>query len=681
MHGQQGIVPGNRLKVIPPVELDQFEQTTKNGIHDLNITADGSDFAPDGAPHNYDYLPNPVKTPGFVPTLSIKDMFDIPFKTNTDTSSKELYDVPNSLNSTQEIYDVPTNTDKTDISTSRSPGYDSPRASSAVNLTTNIGGSGGVVAMETYDVPSSLQNLSTLGRKSEPQQYSVPSSLPNLNAKNLHQYNRMKSKSDLEVDQLMDEIMDSPFNEEPNVSTIKRSPMNSNNSTPRSSYTSVNNTNRNSNPQLLNGSQEIYDVPKKDQPGPPQQQQQYSGNGYGGFQKKNFHLQSPATNSLSHTLPRGFSPRANNLGNIQGKITPTRLQEIYDIPSTTIAANRSLPGTPISSRKSMKSDVQTTPSSQAQQEIYDVPAPRTHQDPITNPEFMSMLHQLERQESFSSKRDSSGSLSKRGSMGSSSKRGSRDSFHTPPQSRNSCEFYDVPTHRSPRTSAQCSNSTSSSVLHQSKQEIYDVPPSSTNGGASTQELYDIPTSRATEALNRASTHNYNNDVPDGQELYDVPPNQTSTPRAQEIYDVPPSSVGRELYDVPPSKSPNSQQELYDVPPKTHATVIQQDIYDVPSTHNIDDVMAEAAYSSHKGHRNYGNNNNNNLLTTPDVLDDDYVDYHDIWTREPPKELISLHDKVGSKSPLFTLKCFIGWPATTICKVCGRFLQTALNIDI
>lgn len=617
LHGQQGIVPGNRLKVIPPVELDQFEKTSSN-THINNANKDEHVDSLDGVPSNYDYLPNPVKTPGLVPTLSIKDMFHIPFKTSGE--NKEVYDVPSSLNSTQEIYDVPSSKEKIDVSTSRSSGYDSPRSSSATNLPTkNVGGG----TMETYDVPSSLQNLSTLGRTTQQQhqQYSVPSSLPNLTT-NTIQCNRSKSKSDLEVDQLMDDILDSPFNEEPNVSTIKRSPMNSNNSTPRSSFTSVNEANRNSNPNM-NGAQEIYDVPKKDSQSPGQQQ--HSGR----FQKKNLHLQSPATNSLSHTLPRGFSPRTNSLNNLPGKPTPTRLQEIYDIPSTTIAANRSLPGTPVSSRRPMQADVQTSPA--LQQEIYDVPAPRAnHQDPINNPEFMSMLHQLERQESFSSqKRDSNGSLFIRNSMGSSSKRGSRESFQTPPQSRNSTEFYDVPTHRSPRNSSRCNNTNA-------HHEIYDVPPSNSNG-VSTQEIYDVPPVK----------NNVNSDVTDGQELYDVPPNQTSTPRGQELYDVPPlSNGGQELYDVPPSKTTIAQQqETYDVPPKKQSSpLVQQEIYDVPSTHNLNQVMADAAYSSHKGHRNH-NNNNNNLLTTPDVIDDDYVDYHDIWTKEPPKELVHLHDKV------------------------------------
>ena len=92
------------------------------------------------------------------------------------------------------------------------------------------------------------------------------------------------------------------------------------------------------------------------------------------------------------------------------------------------------------------------------------------------------------------------------------------------------------------------------------------------------------------------------------------------------------------------------QEIYDVPPSTASTTSgeqQQDIYDVPATHDVNRVMEEA-YSGHKKQRNH---NNNNLLAVPGVggnggyCEDDYVDYHDIWSKEPPKELVQQHAKV------------------------------------
>ena len=55
---------------------------------------------------------------------------------------------------------------------------------------------------------------------------------------------------------------------------------------------------------------------------------------------------------------------------------------------------------------------------------------------------------------------------------------------------------------------------------------------------------------------------------------------------------------------------------------------------------------EEAYSSHKKR-----NNNNNLLAVPGrpvnsgYCEDDYVDYHDIWSKELPKELVQQHAKV------------------------------------
>lgn len=52
---------------------------------------------------------------------------------------------------------------------------------------------------------------------------------------------------------------------------------------------------------------------------------------------------------------------------------------------------------------------------------------------------------------------------------------------------------------------------------------------------------------------------------------------------------------------------------------------------------------DEAYSSHK------KRNNNNLLAVPGgnsgYCEDDYVDYYDIWNKEPPKELLQQHAKV------------------------------------
>ncbi|XP_066930177.1 breast cancer anti-estrogen resistance protein 1-like isoform X1 [Clytia hemisphaerica] len=683
LHGEQGIVPGNRLQVIDPMQLDQLERksasTKKRASYETDDNSDGHDALDGGAPNNYDYLPNPVKTPGFVPQLSIKDMFDIPLKGKSGKEqveiSQEVYDIPSSLNSTldttQEIYDIPSNRSSNrssgnlNQSNSIPTGYDSPRTgrkeydagptetydvpsnlnqrsarkqhegpTETYDVPSQLNRSRVEEPSETYDVPSNLNkrvspkhidgptetydvpsNLRKQAPPKQPEPYRVPNNIP---AVSDEVYDVPKSRTSIDVDELMGEIMDSPFNEDPISSTIKRTPLNSNTSTPRGSFTSSN-----TGIDAADGpSQEIYDVPKKDVNGgrPPN-----TG-------RKNFHLQSPASNTMSHTLPRGFSPRSNNAKNL--KNTPTRLQEIYNVPSSSVAAtanaplNRSTPGTPQSARKSKES----YPTSQ---EIYDVPAPR-NQDPTTNPEFIDMLKQLERTDNATSSNRSSFN-----STHSSSKRASQ-------------ELYDVPT--SNPTSSRRSDPTAVSQYQNTQseyrntgiqQEIYDVPPSSHR---SQEELYDVPPPRNTQTLGRSTKINR---LSGGNDLNFIPPAQTSTPRGQEIYDTPQSSSRRrspapEQYKIPSynkASRNDGPSEIYDVP-TNNKNSSQQEIYDVPSAHDVDRVMADA-YGSHKTTRNH----NNNLLTPQlPVDDDDYVDYHDIWSKQPPKELMRQHAKSISGRP-------------------------------
>jgi len=604
LHGQQGIVPGNRLKVIPSLELDQFERksvsTKKRASYETDDNSDSHD-ALDGIPHNYDYLPNPVKTPAFIPQLSIKDMFDIPLKNpdsdkrSTGNVSQELYDVPSSLNTTldttQEIYDIPSNRSSNNLnqSTSSIPTeYDSPRSARKQIVVEN---------QETYDIPSHLTNQRQPPK--QPQPYKVP--VVALNASN-EIYDEPKSKSSIAVDQLMGEIMDSPFNSDSDMSTIKRSPSSnhSNNSSPRSSYTPS------------TEEQELYDVPKKDN------------------LRLNLHLKNSPSNTMSRTLPRGFSPRNKNLA----KGAPTRLQEIYDIPSSTTAAtnNRSLPGTPLSNRK-------INETFDTQQQIYDIPAPRNN-DPTSNPEFLSMLRQLERQDQ----------------QHSTSNRSSLSSNLSSNNNRISQELNDIPNGSSSnRSSVDASVSSYQNTRNEYtnikvQQEIYDVPHSKTkrySGGQLTQpnqtstprdqEIYDVPPSSARTPNTKPTTRISH------QEIYDIPPNSKNSSQ-QEIYDIPPNSKNssqQEIYDIPPNSRNSSQQEIYDIPPNSK-NFSQQEIYDVPSAHDVNKVMAEA-YDSHKTNRNFNNNNNNNLLI--EEPDDDYVDYYDIWNKEPPKELLQQHVKV------------------------------------
>lgn len=627
LHGQQGIVPGNRLQVIDPMQLVQMERKTtaskKRASYetdsDSHDVTDGIHASLPPASSNYDYLPNPVKTPGFVPQLSIKDMFDIPLKVNstttpskTDTNvtdgitaSQELYDVPSSLNSTldtsrsqqhpQDIYDIPLSSNRSSSSNrnsanlSQQSGYDSPR-SGRKDYTANTE-QDGLPSTETYDVPANLSQTSQYdsprssrnGHESQ-ETYDVPANLtqrrsapkqpapyqtPKQNKTSTTDNTDLttsvdelydvpsKSKSrvaSLDVDELMGEILDSPFNaDSPATSTIKRrTPSNSNHSTPRGSYIAPN----------LDTSQEIYDVPPS--------HQQHSGAATDG-PRKNLHLQSPATNSLSHTLPRGFSPKnsKNKNNNIGRHHTPTRLQDIYNLPQSNDSVdmvNRSLPGSPPNSRRAVASS-----GDDASQEIYDVPAPRNNpNEPTSNPEFLSMLRQLELG----------------GSAGQSqSNRSSFDSTHSAnnhTKQQFTQDVYDVPTHPSSNRSSfgSTASGTTNNVSQyqntllrnqQQQQEIYDVPPSHSRDAST--EIYDVPPTSA------RSQNNNNNNVKRysaGRDLDDfaeaMHAGQTSTPRdnscdPQEIYDTPPPASMMRASNEKLTQQRNSYNgEIYDVPP-------------------------------------------------------------------------------------------------------------------
>lgn len=94
-----------------------------------------------------------------------------------------------------------------------------------------------------------------------------------------------------------------------------------------------------------------------------------------------------------------------------------------------------------------------------------------------------------------------------------------------------------------------------------QQDLYDVPPSRSQGG-----VYDIPPG---QMFSGQPTRN--------QGVYDVPPPQMDL-RTQGVYDVPPSSQG--VYSVPPCRTnPALQEGNYDFPqPLKHK---QEGIYDVP----------------------------------------------------------------------------------------------------
>lgn len=100
-----------------------------------------------------------------------------------------------------------------------------------------------------------------------------------------------------------------------------------------------------------------------------------------------------------------------------------------------------------------------------------------------------------------------------------------------------------------------------------QQDVYDVPPSRTQG------LYDVPAGHVLSCpypgLSRSP----------GQSVYDVPPSQLEPRGGQGVYDVPPTAQG--VYSVPPSRPPSNHQDAnYDFP-QPLKSLRSEGIYDVP----------------------------------------------------------------------------------------------------
>uniref|UniRef100_T2MEZ5 Breast cancer anti-estrogen resistance protein 1 n=1 Tax=Hydra vulgaris TaxID=6087 RepID=T2MEZ5_HYDVU len=239
LHGRQGIVPGNRLQVIPPMELDKFEKSTrKRGSYETDDSYDSADLLENGG-HSYDVLPNPVKSNPT--TLTIKDMFHIPLKKDVISNesfnvtsyeksknlikedAKDIYDVPSNQ---QEFYDVPKfdkneKLNKTVQNITLNRNENKSFDSSNISLTSD---GSKILGNDLYDVPVCGNNA--FSKKNQ--------SIVNKDSLKVSKQDKGLS-NDLDIATLMDEIYDSPFSADCNSNTIKRSPKSSNQTTPRNS--------------------------------------------------------------------------------------------------------------------------------------------------------------------------------------------------------------------------------------------------------------------------------------------------------------------------------------------------------------------------------------------------------------------------------------------------------------
>ncbi|XP_007560100.1 enhancer of filamentation 1 [Poecilia latipinna] len=136
--------------------------------------------------------------------------------------------------------------------------------------------------------------------------------------------------------------------------------------------------------------------------------------------------------------------------------------------------------------------------------------------------------------------------------------GGQDIYQVPPRSTLAAES----THSKVVTPVRVGQSYSYSPGQHNHQDLYDVPPSRSQG------VYDIPPGQMFPGQPAAARN---------QGIYDVPPSQLE-PRTQGVYDIPPSSQG--VYSVPPCRTNADLQEgNYDFPQPLKQK--QEGIYDVP----------------------------------------------------------------------------------------------------
>ena len=573
LHGRQGIVPGNRLKIIPPGELDLFEKESREKVfHKTDKTSDSLENG------NYDKLPGTNIGQGstVAAPLTIKDMFNIPYKNEKkNMASEDIYIVPKNYSSeTDEIYDIPKN--KVLVSEET---YDIPRRNELLTEETyDVPKSSNLVSEEIYDIPK--DNSMTEENYDVPKKhviseetYDVPKhenvikkvsqtryanspfnktpdfkyNIAKSNLKPSHPKTENPKVNVSDVEALMDEIYDSPFNSE-NQNTIKRSPKNSRNNTPRNSK------------HEQGGSQEDYDIPK---PFPDQELYDVPKHNTVSIDKQHFQISKYDIPSNRSSLQESFHTPSSS--------TELISQEIYDVPKNQEQSKNSI--TPRVSTEAIQDELYDSPKSVNQnsqgpfktllEEVYDVPVAKNKLNSRTLPrEYIpkgdtSIMKQL--------------------------------------------DIYDVP------------SSNESTSLHGS---------SIAQGKRIDQEIRD------TQPIDKSCNN---------QQGLTKLVNGASNNKAQ--------ATPNEIYDTAPSRTFN-QQFLLNNQHKSY----QEDVYQSPVQHKVIDVMGDVQQKSVD--RTQGSPNLSNRLANMQVEDDDYVDYHDIWNKEPPKALVNEHLQVTKAITFF-----------------------------
>lgn len=599
LHGDQGIVPGNRLGIIPPDDLAALEKDTDGHNDDLPV---------EDLSTMYDFLPNsdninqikPLVSDGNevlnIPSIELihpEEIYDIP-KSDCFIEDK-LYDTPRfGLKNVQddipqriildEVYDIPTldynknllkDIDTTDV------------------LPINFDG------LDIYDDPVKIE---TASRSFFVQNTTRDNNTP----KNNHSVHRVnyfgsdsprntviskdgvdpntmgiaKADSQLEIDKLMGEIYDSPFSGDPTISTVKRSPNSSKSSTPRHSMSIMKKTiHGNTYTRSSEDEDDIYDLPS--------QVQNHSEDIYDKPVNKNLNDQ----NSCFEFQRNEKTEKRNVLQ-----------EEIYDIP--------------------VFSRTKITKFTSGQIKSSNQDAPGSNLDMFFEPTLIGSLND--------------------GVKGA-------EIYDTPPSMRQSdvsnTQFtgpyiYNTPVHQElndPPMFVMPKNSHSEQVISES-QNNYDKP-------TLNHEMHDTSLIKhGAQIIQERATMR--------EEVYDTLPSR------QDIYMTVPSihqksQANQIVFNAPPISSTilATREQVYDVPNKNAgqtgkikdlreafiniAEPPPEDIYDNPASHDLKKVMSEVQ-----------KNAKNTVTSSPS---DDYVDYHDVWSEEPCYVLLDDRSPIQSLS--------------------------------
>ena len=345
-----------------------------------------------------------------------------------------------------------------------------------------------------------------------------------------------KAQSNLDIDKLMGEIYDSPFSVEPSISTIKRSPSNSNRSTPRNSMNHLNQT-------PGQPGHEIYDIPTQQQLG-----KGFSDEIYDVPAKRLSKTNSVGTSNIQNYISP--APASDDLpkSEQQRRIV---YEETYDIPTSKFGRNYAA-----GSETSTPASTTNTPSSN-KDVFYTPPPTRKNMNHVTREDVYDTPPA--RQEIYDTPPTRLGTLNVTANQ-------QQEIYDTPPTRQ---EIYDTPPTRPIYNSPPSTKPINSFMNVQ--QEIYDTPPTR-------QEIYDTPPTR--------------------QEIYDTPPPRPAVGKPVELPISTSVLADREeLYDVP-NRSLLQKGKIKDLRGFIDVGgAAREDIYDTPTNHSLLQTMGQSNNSS------------------------------------------------------------------------------------